>query len=245
MMKSKVVLACGLVWAATRLWAAGPHWGYSGAEGPEKWGTLDPANSACSAGKNQSPIDLSTFTEGNLKPISFSYDAVGREIVNNGHTLQVNYPVGSTIAVDGHPFALKQFHVHAPCENHVQGKSFPLEAHFVHADAAGQLAVVAVFFNEGAANPELDKAWGPVPPKAGEKRALATPVSAEALMPADRAYYRYRGSLTTPPCSEGVMWLVLKTPVTASKEQIEQVRHALHHANNRPIQPLNGRVVEK
>jgi len=249
-MQTRTLLTTLLLFAiastfTTYVGAEGTHWEYSGTEGPDQWGTLDPAYKACSSGRNQSPVDLSGFVSANLNPIAFAYSVGGNEIINNGHTLQVNYPAGNTITVDGHSFELKQFHVHVPSENHVQGKSFPMEAHFVHADAAGHLAVVAVFFEEGPANTELAKAWSQMPSKAGEKQALRTAVSADALLPSTRAYYRYSGSLTTPPCSEGVTWLVLRTPISASKAQIDQVFRTLHHANNRPIQPLNGRTIEE
>jgi carbonic anhydrase len=245
----KIALFLGCVLSAATIGASGPHgaphWGYSGRQGPEKWGSLDPSYSACSAGKTQSPVDIPDVSATNSKPIAFAYGPGGNELVNNGHTLQVNYPAGNTMTVDGQTYTLKQFHVHVPSENKVQGKSFPMEAHFVHADAKGRLAVVAVFFDEGAASAELTKAWGMQAPKSGEKRALHDLVSADALLPANRIYYRFSGSLTTPPCTEGVTWLVLQTPVTASKEQFALVHEAMHHANNRPVQPLNGRVIVK
>lgn len=218
------------------------HWSYSGETGPEHWGELDPAFAACSAGKNQSPIDLSGFIEADLPAIGFDYASASREILNNGHTVQVNMTPGSTITVDGQTFELKQFHFHAPSENHINGKSFPMEAHFVHADAAGNLAVVAVMFEEGAENPSLQTAWDHMPAHEDEDHPLPG-LSAADLMPADKDYDRFNGSLTTPPCTEGVRWLVLKTPITASKAQIEQFSHVMHHANNRPVQSVNARPV--
>ncbi len=221
------------------------HWGYSGAEGPAQWGSLSPEYQTCGTGMNQSPIDLAAPVEADLAPLTLSYAKGGSEVVNNGHTVQVNYQPGSTLTVDGHRFTLKQFHFHAPSENHIGGKSFPMEAHLVHADDAGHLAVVAVMFEEAAANPTLEKVWAKMPAKAGQKNALANAVSVEGILPANRDYYRFNGSLTTPPCSEGVLWLVMKTPVTASAEQIEHFRHTMHHPNNRPVQPLNARAVMK
>ena len=128
------------------------HWGYSGKDGPEHWGQLSEDYLTCSEGKNQSPIDLSGFVEADLKPIEIDYRSGGAEILNNGHTIQVNVSGGSTIAVDGHRFELKQYHFHAPSENRIEGRSFPMEAHLVHSDGDGRLAVVAVMFVEGAAN---------------------------------------------------------------------------------------------
>lgn len=231
-------LASGIATAA-----GGTHWGYAGHEGPEHWGGLAAEFATCGSGKNQSPVDLVGMVEGDLPAIRVSYRAGGSEILNNGHTVQVNYAPGSSIGVDGRTFELKQFHVHAPSENTIEGRSYPMEAHFVHADGDDNLAVVAVMFEEGASSAELEKAWGRMPGQVGEKHALAAQVNADALLPAGRDYYRYNGSLTTPPCSEGVVWLVMKDTVTASQEQIARFTRTLHHANNRPLQPLNARVV--
>ena len=220
------------------------HWGYSGHEGPENWATLSSDNFACS-GKNQSPINLSGFIEADLSPIQFNYKAGGHEILNNGHTVQVNYEKGSSIKVDGTAFELLQFHFHTPSENHINGQSFPMEAHLVHADKNGNLAVVAVMFKQGAANGGLTKAWSSMPKHAGDKHKLPQTVSASSILPENRDYYRFNGSLTTPPCSEGVRWLVMKNAVTVSKQQIEAFSHVLHGTNNRPIQAVNARTILK
>ena len=221
------------------------HWGYAGAEGPEHWGKLDPKFSACSTGKNQSPINLTGFIESDLKPVGIHYEVGGKEIINNGHSIQVNYTPGSKLSVDGHEFELKQYHFHAPSENHINGKSYPMEAHLVHADENDNLAVIAVMFVEGKANQSIANAWPHMPEKASEKRSLSSAVSAEGILPSSQDYYRFNGSLTTPPCSEGVWWLVMKEPVTASKEQIEKFSQVMGHPNNRPLQPLNARPVLK
>jgi carbonic anhydrase len=239
----QTVLMCGILLASTSAYAAtGAHWGYSGAEGPENWAQLSPEYGACT-GKNQSPIDLTGFIEADLAPIQFSYRTGASEILNNGHTVQVNYAPGSKIDVGGHEFELKQFHFHAPSENHIDGKSYPMEAHLVHADKDGNVAVVAVMLEEGAENEALKSAWAQMPEDAGDKHAISEALSAEAILPANRDYYRFNGSLTTPPCSEGVWWLVMKEPVSASKEQIERFAHVMHHPNNRPLQPVNARPV--
>ena len=223
----------------------GTHWGYSGDQGPTHWGKLDPEFSACSEGKNQSPINLTGFIEADLKPIGIDYEAGGKEIINNGHTIQVNYTPGSKLTVDGHEFELKQYHFHAPSENHINGQSYPMEAHLVHADETGNLAVIAVLFVEGKANQSIAKAWSHMPGQAGGKGSLPSAVSAEGILPSNRDYYRFNGSLTTPPCSEGVWWIVMKETVTASKEQIEKFVQVMDHPNNRPIQPANARPVLK
>jgi len=219
-MKGVIVLFALLVSCIGTTVFAGERWEYSGEKGPQHWGELSSDFSACSSGKNQSPINLSGFMEGALAPIAFSYSQGGVAILNNGHTVQVNYQPGSSISVNGHSFELKQFHFHAPSENHINGKSFPMEAHFVHADKSGNLAVIAVMFEEGAQNAELEKAWQQLPMHKGDNNELKSPTSATALLPAKKDYYRFNGSLTTPPCSEGVWWLVMKDSVTASKSQI-------------------------
>lgn len=219
-----------------------PHWEYTGDDGPARWSTLAPEFAAC-AGRNQSPIDLDNFIEAELPPIAFDYKVGGHDVVNNGHTIQVNYDAGSSISLDDDMFVLKQFHFHAPSENHIDGRSFPIEAHFVHADAKGDLAVVAVMFEQGDSNPALDKLWVGLPGKEGPLQDLSPEVAAADLLPGDRDYYRYEGSLTTPPCSEGVRWLVLKQPVPVSAEQIDRLTKALGHPNNRPVQPVGARVV--
>lgn len=219
-----------------------PRWGYTGDIGPEHWAELSPQYRAC-AGKNQAPINLTGFTEADLQPIRFDYRAGGNEILNNGHTVQVQYAADSSIAVDGRTFALKQFHFHAPSENHINGRSFPMEAHLVHADKDGHLAVIAVMFTHGEANKGLAEAWAKMPQHAGDKHALPSPVAAADILPANRDHYRFNGSLTTPPCTEGVRWLVMKEPVPASAEQIERFARVMHHPNNRPIQATNARAV--
>ncbi|HVP78880.1 MAG TPA: carbonic anhydrase family protein [Thermodesulfobacteriota bacterium] len=219
------------------------HWGYTGEAGPENWSKLDAKFAMCGQGRNQSPIDLTDFIKADLKPLKFAYKAGAADIVNNGHAIQVNYANGSFVTVDGHTFELTQFHFHSPGENRIKGRQFPLEGHLVHADKDGNLAVIAVMFEEGEANPLLTGLCQIMPVKVGEKVALPPGLSVTQMLPSDREYYRYNGSLTTPPCSEGVWWLVLKRPVTVSKAQVEQFSKALGFANNRPIQPLNARLV--
>jgi len=223
--------------------AAHPHWSYDGAEGPDHWSQMEADFSTCSTGKNQSPVNLTNFIKAELAPIKFDYKAGGDQVMNNGHTVQVNFAEGSSMILNDQTFALKQFHVHSPSENQINGKSFPMEAHFVHADTDGKLAVIAVMFEEGKANAELQKAWKSMPHGAGEEVTLKENIIGTAVMPSDKSYYRFSGSLTTPPCTEGVTWLVLKKPVTASKEQIENFTHVMHHHNNRPVQHVNARAI--
>ncbi len=242
MRKSIVVvitsMICGVAYNATAA-----HWEYAGDKGPQHWGKLSPEFSACSMGKNQSPINLGGFIEADLQPIGFDYKAGGNEIVNNGHSVQVNYTAGSQISVDDQVFELKQYHFHAPSENHINGKSYPMEAHLVHADKDGNLAVVAVMFEQGKANESLARAWELMPQQAGGKHRMTTSLAVDGILPASRDYYRFNGSLTTPPCTEGVRWFVMKQPMTASQAQIAKFAGVLHHPNNRPVQAVNARPV--
>ncbi len=219
------------------------HWSYTGQEGPSHWGSLDPKYSMCATGVNQSPIDLTKFIESDLSPLVLAYKSGGYEVINNGHTIQVNYQPGSSLTINGHTYELKQFHFHSPSENHINGKSYPMEAHLVHADKDGNLAVIGVMFEEGNENKALNAVWGEMPLMAGSKNDLPFNVSAVDILPTNQDYYRFNGSLTTPPCSEGVLWLVMKQPITASKKQIVQFNNIMQQPTNRPIQPTNARAV--
>lgn len=225
----------------------GTHWGYTGHEGPENWGNLSADYSLCKSGNSQSPINISksviVTTEG-LQKIEFDYKTPASEVINNGHTIQVNIKDGSSIKIDGIKFSLKQVHFHTPSENQIEGKNFPLEAHFVHASEKGELAVVALMFEDGKENQIIEKIWNKMPHEAGAKAGCG--LSAELinnLLPKDKSYYRFNGSLTTPPCSEGVRWLVLQNYSSISKEQTKEFLDIFHHENNRPIQPINARKV--
>jgi carbonic anhydrase len=241
LMAAALVALSATAYAAGEHQGHGTHWGYKGDIGPAAWTKLKPEFSAC-AGKNQSPINVSGTVDAQMQPIRFSYKAGGTEVVNNGHTIQVNYEAGNGVSMDGIQFELKQFHFHSPSENQINGKSFPLEAHLVHADKDGNLAVVSVVFDLGPANPAVGAAWAQMPQAEG-KAALPAKVSANGLLPASRDYYRYNGSLTTPPCTEGVRWVVMKQPMSISKEQIEAFKTTLGFDNNRPVQSVNARPV--
>lgn len=223
-----------------------PHWSYEGKEGPDKWGQLDKEFSTCAIGKLQTPIDIPAGKAGksNLGPIAFSYKPSPLKILDNGHTIQVNVEPGSSIKVGGNTYELKQFHFHRPSEEKVDGKSYELVAHLVHKSAEGNLAVVGVLFEQGAEDPLLKTLWANLPRDKG--REIPVPgvtINPNDLLPAKRSYYNFQGSLTTPPCSEGVNWFVLTTPEKASKVQIERFA-AIYPMNARPTQALNGRAVE-
>jgi len=234
-----VVFVSGAVYAAEKV-----HWGYSGHDGPEHWSELDRKFAACSAGKNQSPINLTGFIEAELESIQFYYKTSATEVLNNGHTIQVNYAQGSSVTIANQTFELKQFHFHSPSENHIEGKSFPMEAHLVHADKNGNLAVVAVMFEEGNTNSTIKALWSNMPEKQSDKHSLSSlKINAMSLLPNEKSYYRFNGSLTTPPCTEGVEWFVMKQPVTVSKQEVEAFEHVMHHSNNRSVQLINARVI--
>ena len=223
----------------------GTHWGYTGAESAENWGKLSPEFGLCGTGKNQSPIDITGTLDAKTPAIHFQYQANGGEVINNGHTIQVNFAAGSDMVMNGTTYHLKQFHFHAPSENHIDGQSYPMEAHLVHADDKGNLAVIGVMFNIGEENKTIANIWAKMPEKADGKNALESAVSAMNLLPKNHGYYRFNGSLTTPPCSEGVTWMVMKRPMTVSQAQIDQFSKVMGVANNRPVQPINARSVLK
>jgi carbonic anhydrase len=223
--------------------AAPPHWAYAGEHGVAHWARLDPAFEACGIGHRQSPIDIRNAVPAPLPALEFGYGRVAPAIVNNGHTVQVNVPKGQTLKVDGKAYELVQFHFHTPSEEKVNGKAAPMVAHFVHRDAEGKLAVVAALLQPGKGGTGLDAVLSHLPPRAGETLTVdGLEIDLAGLLPADRRYYDFEGSLTTPPCSEGVHWMVLKAPVTVSAKSIKAFR-AVYSANARPVQPLNGRVV--
>ncbi|WP_440886865.1 carbonic anhydrase [Vibrio sp. WZ-1] len=235
MNKSLTAIGLSLVLAGT---ANAANWGYEGEHGPAHWGEFA---SECAKGQNQSPINIDSTIEAKLAKLQFNYDGKVISLLNNGHTLQTSLEGNNTLKVDGKDFALKQFHFHTPSENHVDGKEYPLEAHFVHSDEDGNLAVVAVFFKVGDANSALAKLLQNIPDKE-QNVAIKAPFDADALIPMDKEYYRFNGSLTTPPCSEGVRWLVLKEAQSISPEQVKEFAKVMG-ANNRPIQALNARMV--
>ncbi|MCQ4312335.1 carbonic anhydrase family protein [Pseudomonas stutzeri] len=241
-MKS-AALSLGVLIACTNAWAVTPgtHWDYFGEAGPENWARLTPEFGAC-AGKNQAPVDLSGFVEADLAPLQLSYAAGASKVVNTGHTIQAVYEPGSHLTLDGKRFDLLQFHFHMPSENQIKGQSYPLEGHLVHADENGNLAVIALMFKDGEQNAALARLWS-APPAVGQAQPISPAANVTDLLPANLDYYRFNGSLTTPPCTEGVRWLVLKQPVVASHEQIEALKKAVGHSNNRPLQRLNARII--
>jgi carbonic anhydrase len=222
------------------------HWGYSGDVGPANWGKLNKNFHMCSEGKEQTPIDVVPTKDEKLPPLDLNYTEGSRSIIDNGHAVQVNIKDGNTFNIDGVPYELKQFHFHTPSENHIKGISFPMEAHFVHASKDGNLAVIAVVFEEGDKNPSLEKIIESFPLEDNrEKKLDISQADINMVMPKNREYYRFMGSLTTPPCSEQVKWFVFKNPQTATKAQLDAMHKEIGKENNRPIQPTNGRDIEE
>lgn len=220
-------------------------WSYKGASGPAHWGDLSPEYIMCKQGKNQSPVNINRAIDGRLPSIKFDYKMlVAENIINNGHTIQVNIRKGGLIKLDGKDFFLKQFQFHSPSENMIDSMNFPLEAHFVHASEDNELAVVALLYQPGAPNPALDVLLKNLPMNAGDENRLGSK-DIELFERSKKIsdYFRFNGSLTTPPCTEGVRWIVSRTKSTISRRQLDKFQQALKHPNNRPIQPLNARTV--
>jgi carbonic anhydrase len=243
----RVVVVVGLLFfiasLCRALQQAPAHWEYEGKNGPQNWGQLDPKYRDCSMGHAQSPINITGAKKADLPPLVFDYNTVQLTIINNGHTIQVNYPPGSRLMVGDKTYSLKQFHFHHPSEEHVNGHAYDMVVHLVHADAAGHLAVVAVLLQTGDANGFLGTVWQNIPKE--QKKPLEVPgvvLNVKELLPADHGYYTFTGSLTTPPCTEGVTWFVLKHPVSLSASQLAQFAQ-LYPGDARPIEPRNGREI--
>lgn len=217
---------------------AAAHWGYEGETGPAAWGKEFPT---CALGKAQSPIDIKAPFDKTTRSIKPDYREGALKIVNNGHTIQVNVDPGSKLQIDKDSYDLLQFHFHRPSEEKIDGKPSAMVAHFVHRNAAGKLAVVGVLLNEGKENPTVKTVWAAAPkaegPEVVVKGARINPVS---LIPTSLSYYSFEGSLTTPPCSEGVTFYILKSPVPIAKAQVDAFPFKM---NARPVQPLNGRKI--
>lgn len=223
------------------------QWSYEGEGGPQAWGKLKPDFNVCAIGKRQSPISIEDghTLQGPAEPVQFVYVPSNATVVNNGHTIQVDVQGDNSITVRGSNYRLLQFHFHTPSEEQINFKRFPMVAHLVHKNNEGQLAVIAVLLDEGASNPLIDKVWTYMPLDANDHvRMPAGLLNLSELLPTDQRYYQFMGSLTTPPCTEGVLWLVMKQPVTISNAQYKLFTQ-LYPANARPVQPLNGRPVRE
>ncbi len=268
---SRSLLVLVLMLGAAPTWSAEPegdaaphpapgdeavHWDYDGDEGPARWGQLSAGFSACATGRSQSPIDLPSVKPSALDPMTTEFNPADLEthpderpeqVLDNGHTIQVDFPDGDSLVVGGERFRLVQLHFHAPSEHTVAGRGLPMEMHLVHRSDSGVLAVLGVLIAEGSRNPAYDPIFELLPREVTADEDLSgLTLDLEGMLPKRRVAYRYAGSLTTPPCSEGVRWLVLAEPVELSADQIATFVEIYDH-NNRPTQPLHGRslVLEK
>ncbi len=237
---ASLMLAAILVGSVATQAAEGPSWSY---DEPRQWAERSPEYAACGAGRNQSPVDIVAPLEAELPTPIPDYPVAGRTAVNNGHTLKIAFPPGNTLAVEGRHYRLRQLHFHVPAEHRIGGRRFPLEAHLVHEDEAGRLAVLAILFEEGEPASALAEWLDQAPEAEGQRVELQAGVDAGALLGETRDFYRLNGSLTTPPCSEGVLWWVAKAPHSIGASQLATMSRLIGEANNRPLQPLNARRV--
>ncbi len=217
-------------------------WGYGGATNPQAWGKLSPEFGKCAVGMEQSPIDIKGSVKGNSAPIIFNYGSSPLVVVNNGHTIRIDYAPGSSISIDGEQYDLLQFHFHTPSEHQIDGMAAAMEVHLVHRNLANELAVVGVMMNTGKEDPLINTIWRQVPPSGQTNIVKNTTINAANLLPTHKSYYSYVGSLTTPPCSEGVKWYILKSPISMAVEQLDRFK-TFYPVDARPIQPLNDRKI--
>jgi carbonic anhydrase len=227
---------------ASGAFGADAHWSYEGADGPAKWGELDPASRVCSAGAQQSPIDIGDVVRAQLPALRTVWDKRADTIVNNGHTIQLNMGETSVLGYGNANYRLVQFHFHHPSEHLIAGKSFAMEAHFVHANAAGPLAVVGALMTPGRTNAAFKKIVSTMPQTEGPAVKADAGIDPNGLLPSTRSYYRYSGSLTTPPCSETVDWLLLTDPILVAEADVASFGK-LFPMNARPVQKANRRFV--
>ncbi len=243
----KIMVAVSIAGAAGLCAGAeGARWTYAGATGPAKWGNLGKGFALCKLGTNQSPIDIpdADARKGDLASLLFNYKPTPLKIIDNGHTIQVNYAPGSFLIVAGKQYELIEFHFHRPSEEKISGKGHDMEAHLVHQDKDGKPAVVAVLLDEGRENALVKTLWSNLPQDKGKEHVVdAVKINALGLLPQNKDYYTFAGSLTTPPCSENVTWFVLKNPTQVSADEIARFAKS-YPMNARPVQPLNGRDIQ-
>jgi carbonic anhydrase len=217
------------------------HWSYDGA-GPEQWAELDSESKVCAIGSQQSPIDIAEAVKAELSEIEIGWADSAQSIINNGHTIQLNFGKDSWMRRGETTYQLVQAHFHRPSEHLIGGRNFPMEAHFVHRTAAGDLAVLAVLMTGGGSNTAFSRVAGSMPKRESAALTPASPIDPKDLLPGKLGYYRYEGSLTTPPCSEIVDWLVLTTPISVADRDIAAFAR-LYPNNARPAQKNNRRFV--
>ena len=239
---SMLVLVCASTAFVSHASEGDIHWAYEGEHGPEHWGELTPDFVQCRVGVNQSPIDIVDTIEADLPPLVLNYTTETVDLINNGHTAQMNVAPGSYLRVEGEEFELLQFHIHAPSEHWIDGEQFFLEVHFVHQNARGELAVVAVLYSEGEDPVNLARYIALIPREVNKPIPFRVQLGELEVSSVVKEYYRYNGSLTTPPCSEGVRWYVLKEVLTVSKKR-RDIFNELIGDDARGPQPINSRPV--
>jgi carbonic anhydrase len=220
------------------------HWDYAGSAGPDEWGNMQPEYSKCSTGTRQSPIDIRGGIAVDLEPIKFEYRPSSFSVIDNGHTVEVHVEPGNSITITGKRYELAQFHFHRPSEERINGRQYDMVVHLVHKDAEGHIAVVAVLLDRGSAQAIVQTVWNNLPLEKGDEVRAGSRIDLTQLLPEDKRYYTYMGSLTTPPCSEGVLWMVLKQPVPISMDQVS-IFSRLYPMNARPIQQADGRLIKE
>ena len=221
----------------------GAHWTYEGERGPETWGDLSADFRACSLGLEQTPIDLKGTITAQTGLVEASFQPMPLTILNNGHTIQVNLKQSNKLTLNGTEFNVAQFHFHRESEHKVNGESYDMEMHIVHQDpVTSNLVVIGIFLKEGDANPFLEKIWSLMPTVENKESISTDSINLIDAFPSDKKYYTYTGSLTTPPCSQGIDWIIIKEPMEISSEQIKKFSD-IHPDNSRPTQPLNNREV--
>lgn len=218
------------------------HWSYAGESGPDRWHELDAAARTCAAGAQQSPLDVSAAIYGELPELDIAWNRQAETIVNNGHTIQLNFREGSSLTLGRDRYRLLQLHFHRPSEHLINGKAFDMEAHFVHATPAGALGVVAVMIATGRANPVFRRIVATMPVAPGPAIAADAGIDPNGLLPQARGYFTYAGSLTTPPCSETVSWMLLTDPIEVAGDDVAAFAK-LYPMNARPAQKPNRRFV--
>jgi len=218
------------------------HWTYEGDTGPNTWGSLDAADAPCSAGNQQSPVDIIGAISARQPPLKIDWSGRADTIINNGHTIQLNFAGGGALHLGDHSYGLQQFHFHHPSEHLVDGKGFAMEAHFVHLAESGGLAVLGVFIVPGKSNAVLNKIVSIMPSEQGQAVAADPAIDPGRLLPKRQTFYHYAGSLTTPPCSQTVDWLVLARPIEAAATDIARFAK-LYPMNARPVQKLDRRFI--
>ena len=222
----------------------GTHWSYEGDSGPANWSKINVDWGKCGNGNRQSPIDIRDGMKVELEQISFDYHPSSFSVVDNGHTVQVGVSGGNYLTVQNRMFELQQFHFHRPSEERINGKAFEMVVHLVHRDAEGRQAVLALLLERGAPQATIQTVWNNLPLEKFETMQPSILLDPADMLPTRRDYYTYMGSMTEPPCSEGVLWLVMKQPVQASPAQMALFSR-LYPLNARPVQPTNGRIIKE